>query len=894
MQPDHSPAQCIDEVIITHKLKSRARRAVDIEAENLALVELAKELAGPPGRVLQKLVEVIAQLCQADSAGLSLLEAGKENDLFRWTAVAGAFAPNFNETIARAASPCGNVIEGTDVVLFNEPGRYFSQLQSSRPHIYEALLVPWIVDGQTIGTIWAIDHSAQRRFDGEDGRVLKNLAVFASAAYQLMISRTDAHASKKERDNHVADRTRQLSESNKSLHQEVEQRRKTETEMRRLYELHARLATQTNLYCALDDILDAACEFTRTDRGCVQLLNADKGRLEIVAERGYGADSPFIEHFRYEGFAQGCDVARVERRRMLIEDIDKVPELNGTPAGQAARADGIRATQSTPMISRSGETIGVLSTQFRQPHRPSDDELRLIDLLAWTGADFIGRQQAEADLRQSEKRLRTLIAASTDAIYRMSPDWVEMRELDGHDFVKNTTIPFDDWLHEYIPEEDRRLVRQAVADAIRDKSIFELEHRVRRADGSVGWTLSRAVPMLDEDGNVHEWIGAATDVTQRRKAEERLREADRRKDEFLAMLAHELRNPLAPIGVAAELLQRGKMDEVRLRQTSQIIGRQVAHMTVLIDDLLDVSRVTRGLVNLNPSLLDVRHLVNDAIEQVTPLIQSRRHHLTLEIQATPAKVMGDHKRLVQVLTNLLNNAAKYTDEGGEICLKSSVHQSHVLIIVSDNGIGMSPELANRAFDLFAQGERTSDRSSGGLGLGLSLVKSLVELHAGTVGCHSKGLGSGSAFTVCLPLSEEAYQKTPDALSVNDLGTVPLKILVVDDNVDAATMLQLALSGSGHAVLVEHRSIRALERAREARPQVCLLDIGLPEMDGNGLACRLRAAPETAGAVLIAVTGYGQDSDRRRALNAGFDHHIVKPVDMRRLDAILAAIRPPAI
>jgi len=314
-------------------------------------------------------------------------------------------------------------------------------------------------------------------------------------------------------------------------------------------------------------------------------------------------------------------------------------------------------------------------------------------------------------------------------------------------------------------------------------------------------------------------------------------------------------------------------------------------MTHLINDLLDVSRVTRGLVELEMAPIDIRHVVTDAVEQVAPLMQKRRHHLHSHIPPDSTVVMGDKKRLVQVLANILNNAAKYTDEGGRITLTSEVRADRVLIAVADNGIGMTPELAARAFDLFAQAERSSDRSAGGLGLGLALVKSLVELHGGQVTCDSPGPGQGSRFSVCLPRLESAAASGPahGAATFTAADNPALRVLVVDDNADAAAMLAMVLESYGHQVRVEHGSLAALARARSERPDACILDIGLPEIDGYELAARLRAQPETRDAVLVAVTGYGHDSDRRKALAAGFDHHLVKPADTAQLAAILDGI-----
>jgi PAS domain S-box-containing protein len=506
-----------------------------------------------------------------------------------------------------------------------------------------------------------------------------------------------------------------------------------------------------------------------------------------------------------------------------------------------------------------------------------------------TTSDVTEQVRSEAALRESETRYRALANATADVVYRMSPDWSQLRQLDGRGYLKDTADASRYWLDDYIPAEDQARIHHAIAEAIRTKSTFELEHRVRRLDGSVGWTYSRAVPMLDARGAIHEWIGAASDITERKLAEEKLRESDRRKDEFLAMLAHELRNPLAPVGAAAALLQRARLDEGLVRKTSEIIGRQVAHMTALIDDLLDVSRVTRGQVELDEAALDMRAIVADAVEQVMPLVRTRHQQLDVDVPAQSMPVMGDAKRLVQILANLLNNAAKYTQEGGRLRLAAAVRDGDVIVDVIDNGIGMAPELVARAFDLFAQAERTSDRASGGLGLGLALVRSLVELHGGTVSCESAGPGRGSRFTVTLPLL--AQEAAPDALYDGAHAAAresSLSIMVVDDNVDAAETLGLLLEASGHRVSIEHDPQRALERARTEAPQVCLLDIGLPGMDGYELARHLRAQPATRHAFLVAITGYGQDSDRRLAAEAGFDRHLVKPIDLDKLQDVLAS------
>jgi len=394
----------------------------------------------------------------------------------------------------------------------------------------------------------------------------------------------------------------------------------------------------------------------------------------------------------------------------------------------------------------------------------------------------------------------------------------------------------------------------------------------------------------------------------RSQAERELRAADQRKDEFLAMLAHELRNPLAPISTGAQLLRRLHSDNAQINTTCAIIVRQVEHMTGLVDDLLDVSRVTRGLVAISAQVLDLKRVIDDAVEQIRPLVTARRHRLLVELPdppRAPAQASGDHKRLVQVVANLLGNAAKYTPEGGTIRLrlegKDEVEDAGDgagkgagwLLTVSDDGIGMDAGLVGHVFDLFTQAERTPDRAQGGLGLGLALVKSLVELHGGSVQAASAGPGQGSTFSVRLPRYVQAVPvpaplPTLPPLQAFDAAKAPLRILLVDDHVDAVHTLQLFLRAAGHQVDIAYTAGDALELARLTLPDACLLDIGLPDFDGNELARRLRQLPQTAGSTLIAMTGYGRQQDRDAALAAGFDHYLVKPVNTTELSDILAA------
>ncbi|HEY6923210.1 MAG TPA: ATP-binding protein [Steroidobacteraceae bacterium] len=362
-----------------------------------------------------------------------------------------------------------------------------------------------------------------------------------------------------------------------------------------------------------------------------------------------------------------------------------------------------------------------------------------------------------------------------------------------------------------------------------------------------------------------------------RIAEEHLRNADRRKDEFLAMLAHELRNPLAPIRNAGELLVRTLPDDPQVGTIAAIIQRQSTHLSRLVDDLLDVSRITQGRIELQHEPVDLSSVISQALESVEPLVREKRHKVFVSAGHRPVYVKGDRARLVQCVANILTNAAKYTDPGGEIRLEMHSDGRHVSIVICDNGVGIPAELLPRIFDLFVQSNRSLDRSQGGLGIGLSLVRRLIEMHQGSVSASSEGPERGARFEVTLPVTAAAHEM---GAQHSQQAPTARRILVVDDNADSANSLSMILNISGHVAEPVYTPAEALERAAESDPEVVLLDIGLPGMDGYELARKLRSRGSKAR--LIAVTGYGQPGDLRRAQEAGFDAHLVKPVDVQHL------------
>jgi len=593
---------------------------------------------------------------------------------------------------------------------------------------------------------------------------------------------------------------------------------------------------------------------------------------------------------------QALAAARREPPALILSDI-MMPGIDGIALLKGLRAD--EALREIPVIllsARAGEEARVEGLDAG-----ADDYL----VKPFSARELLARVGALLELtrmrRENEERFRAFIGATSDVIYRMSADWSEMRQLHGRNFIADTEDPSRSWMEKYIPAEDHPGVMASIRRAILTKSAFELEHRIRRLDGTVGWTVSRAVPLKDGAGNVIEWFGAASDVTERKHAEEDLREsnrklraseealrqADQRKTEFLALLGHELRNPLSPISTASELLAHTVTEETQARIAVDMIKRQAAQLTRLVDDLLDVGRITQGRIALQRAPVDLTSVVTQAVETTESELRRKQHRVSLIGGHEHLYVNGDFARLVQCVVNLLMNAIKYTDPRGQIRIETRAEESCALIEVSDTGAGIAAELLPRVFDLFVQADRTLDRAQGGLGIGLSVVRRLIEMHDGTVTARSEGLGQGSAFQIRLP---RIARPEPASRGAEPIAAPRRRVLIVDDNADAANSLAMLLGCVGHETQVAYGAPEALVCVESFRPDVALLDIGLPGMSGYELARRLRTlAPE--GLRLVALTGYGQLEDRLQARAAGFDDHLVKPADMEALERALAGAPP---
>lgn len=504
--------------------------------------------------------------------------------------------------------------------------------------------------------------------------------------------------------------------------------------------------------------------------------------------------------------------------------------------------------------------------------------------------DVTASKLEASDLRRSEALFRRMADTAPAML------WVVNRELAttymSRGWYEYTGLPTDqetpgpDVWSQCIHPDDRDAAISSLARAAEQRRPFSIDYRLRHADGRYRWVSDTGHPQFDGTGAWLGYIGSITDVHERKLAEEALRAADRRKDEFIATLAHELRNPLAPLRNGIDLL-RMNPDGVNLGRVRDLMDRQVSHLTRLVDDLLEVSRITRGRIELQRRRVDLASIVESALESSRPAVEAGGHTLSVVLPPEPVELLADAVRLSQVIANLLNNAARYTDPGGRIRLEATAEPSTVVVRVIDDGIGLAPEDFSRIFEMFTQAGTPASGSREGLGIGLSLAQSLVRQHGGEVEARSPGIGHGSEFIVRLPRAPAADGGPPPGEGPpQTAATAGIRILIADDNRDAAEALATLLTMTGAQTRVVHDGLAALVAFDEYAPRAVLLDIGMPGMDGYEVARRLRArAPDT---ILIALTGWGQEADRRRAHGAGFDHHLLKPVTADTLHRTLCA------
>jgi PAS domain S-box-containing protein len=581
-----------------------------------------------------------------------------------------------------------------------------------------------------------------------------------------------------------------------------------------------------------------------------------------------------------------------ERAGDLIALIRRQPPWSDLPVLLLTRqgADSPEAMQAPDTLgnvtllerpTRVNSLVSVVRAALRARERQYQARARLTEL-----------EHATDAIWESEKRHRMLVEQVKDyAIFMVDPQgrptsWNEgVKRVFGFD--ESEFLGSEIYSQIFTPEDVRKGVPQRELEEATTNGIARGDRWMRRKDGSQFWASGITTALRDAQGTLVGFTKVKRDLTDRKLAEDAQKRAERTKDEFLATLAHELRNPLAPIRNSLHIMRLAGDNDPTLRRVSEIMERQVDHMVRLVDDLLEVSRITRGQIELRKEPIELAAVVSRAVETSRPLIDAGRHQLAISLPTEPVLVDGDSVRLAQVVSNLLNNAAKYTNHGGQIWLSVRKEESQAWISVRDTGIGIPAAMQPLVFEMFSQVDRFSSRSQGGLGIGLTLVRSLVEMHGGEVHLKSEGTDHGSEFIVRLPLCiETAHAANSAAPRIASMVLARQRVVVVDDNRDAATSMGLLLKILGADVEVVNSGPAALLAVESYRPAVVLLDLGMPEMDGYEVAKRIRERPEFDDVMLIALTGWGQDDDRRRAHEAGFDHHLVKPADISSLQELL--------
>jgi len=649
-------------------------------------------------------------------------------------------------------------------------------------------------------------------------------------------------------------------------------------------------------------IVDTAMTLMGADCGSMQLLDPRSNTLRLLASKGFHPDS--AKYWETVSIESGstCGLALKVGERRIMLDVEDYAPLMSPETMEHFRRCGIRGVLSTPLVSRRGEVVGMLSTHWHVTHEPSERELRFLDLLARQAADLLERQRQEAvireseeDLRASEEKYRTLFDSMDEGyciiqmIYDQAGTAVDWRFLEVNPAFE---------LHTGLRNAVGKTILE-LAPGLEPKWM-EIYHRVAVTGESL--RIEEDSPALGRTFDLYAFrVGEPderkvavlfNDITARKRSEVALHDANLRKDEFLAMLAHELRNPLAAIHSAGQLLERDDSDPKSRHHAVEILNRQTSHMVRQVDDLLDVSRISRGKIELRKELTEIGAVINHAVEAIQPLRQRSGHELVVTLPPQPLHVRGDPARLTQVVGNLLTNACKFTAHGGKISLTLEQAADQAVIRVSDDGIGIAPAHITRIFEIFAQVGRTPEGSSEGLGLGLPLVKKLVELHGGTVEARSEGLGHGSQFVVRLPLacSPAASPSEPAGkISTKAAAAKSLRVLVVDDNRDVAGSMAMVLEMMGHRVEMVHDGPAAIEKAASWQPDAILLDIGMPGMNGYEVARQIRGQGQE-GLMIVAVTGWGQEDDRQLSKEAGFDAHLVKPVDIDMLMQVFAEVK----
>ena len=949
--PTGGNAGVSDGVLITAELDRRPSRVADYKAESDALGTLATAMASAPKSVLQRLVEMALELCKAGSAGISIWDQSAP-DVFRWIATAGEYSPYIGGTLPRHFSPCGLVLEQNRILLMADPVRLFPYIADLSTPAREVLLVPFYQGDAAVGTVWIVAHTPDRHFDAEDARIVTSLSRFAGAAVQVL-GRIDAAESTERSLRQSEERFRALVTATSDV---VYRMNADWTEMRQLVgrEFLPDITEPNSSW--LDRFIPKSDHLLVTKTVAEALRNKQKFELEhrvlrldgttgwtfsraipVLDEAGnvsewFGAASDVSERKSTEGELQdirsrmeaaleagaiGTWAWDVPNDRFYADaSLAKIFALPPEGVRGAPIADLMRSIHPADVDRVSALVTCALEfgSRYEADYRVTDGNggWRWVSARGIVQQDSDGRavrfpgvvidvterKRAEEELLQlradSERRTRLY-----EAVLSSTPDFAYVWGLD-HRFMYANEGLLKVWgrsWDEAIGKNCLELGYEPWHAAMHDREIEEVRRTKQPLRGEVPFvgTAGRRiydyllVPVIGADGEVEAVAGTTRDVTERQAMEQELREQDRKKDDFIALLAHELRNPLAPIRNGLQVLRLAAGDADALLKAREIMERQLAHMVRLIDDLLDVSRINRNKMELRETRLSLSEVVASSVETARPILDSAGHNLSVKLPDNPVSLNGDLTRLSQVFSNLLTNSAKYTPPGGKVWLTATIRDKNVEISVRDSGIGIPAEALPKIFDMFSQVNRPVERNTGGLGIGLALVKVLVEMHGGTVAAASDGPNLGSTFTVTLPVTADTDgTRQPEHEHLH--GSTGQRVLVVDDNRDGADSMASMLRLLGNEVETAHDGLEAFIVAEKHRPDLILMDIGMPRRNGLDATRQIREAPWGRDILVIALTGWGQDTDRDRTKEAGCDGHLVKPVTLNDLERVLAESR----
>ncbi|MDF5717077.1 MAG: ATP-binding protein [Rhizonema sp. NSF051] len=833
----------LEDVLITSELSRRSPKIPDFQAENQALHTLARQLAESPETMLKTLVAIARDLCQAGTTGVSLLEVSSSGEeVFRWVAMAGELAQYEQATIPGNFSPCGVCLESGSPQLYFYPERYFTYFQQAQPAIIESLIIPLVLDEQPLGTIWIVSHDEQRQFDSEDVRMMTSLASMSAAALQSSRARQTA----------------------------VDAQQALQKSQAQMQSLLANMPGMVYRYIFFADGLD---RFTFVNSGC-------------------------------------CDLFEVEPSAVLQDTGVIWNQIHPDDRSSFQASVATAVENSLPwdwqgrIITPSGKLKWI---------QGKSSALRTADGDFWDGwlIDITERKQIEEALRESEELKQRIIQSSNDCIKVLTLDahilylsagGQRLLEIEDPALILNS-----DWTHFWQGEDDEQA--QAVIAAARMGDVGRFQGYCPTVKGKPKWWDVIVTPIRDASGQVVQLLSISRDITvakqieiereqilqREQSAREAAERANQIKDEFLAVLSHELRSPLNPILGWSTLLRSGKLDAAKTAAAIEIIERNAKLQVQLIEDLLDVSRILRAKFSLNMVGLNLASTIKAAMETVQLAAQAKSVRVETVFEKDVGQILGDSARLQQIIWNLLSNAVKFTPTGGSVQIQLNRMGEQAQIQVRDTGIGISPDFLPHVFEYFRQANSTTTRTFGGLGLGLAIVRHLVELHGGTVHADSPGVGQGATFTVRIPLlKDEGDRRLDESTSSSLIGSssslplADLRVLLVDDEKDSRDLIAFVLEESGALVTSTPNAISALQTFKQTNFDVLISDIGMAEMDGYMLMQQIRAMTSFQGReiVAIALTAYAGEINQQHAISAGFQRHITKPVEPEDLVKVI--------